>query len=158
MNGLYQISNFGNVKSLNLKGGSLLKPELISGYLRIGLYKNNNYKHYLIHRLVAETFIPNPDNLPQVNHKDENKTNNNVENLEWCDRKYNMNYGTRNEKHFSKLRKKVAQYTLDGELIKIWDSTQECTKYGFHQANVSACARGKINTAYGFKWIYVNNE
>lgn len=82
-----------------------------------------NYKRYKVHRLVAETYLPNPDNLPQVNHRDEDKTNNCVENLEWCDASYNLNYGTRNERAAKsntngKRSKPVSQYSLDGQLIK----------------------------------------
>ena len=106
MNGLYEISNLGRVKAL-LKtvscwnGFSTITytmPEKIlaqrkrSGYLAVGLTKDNKQSTFSIHRLVAEAFIPNPDELPQVNHKDEDKTNNCVNNLEWCDNKYNINY------------------------------------------------------------------
>ena len=99
--GLYEVSNLGRVRSVekcdrfNRKILSkILKPNYVSGYLRVGMYKNKTFKYYLIHRLVAQAFLPNPDNLPQVNHKDEDKSNNRVDNLEWCDRSYNMNYGT----------------------------------------------------------------
>ena len=99
--GLYEVSNLGRVRSVercdrfNRKIVSkILKPNYVSGYLRVGMYKNKTFKYYLIHRLVAQAFLPNPDNLPEVNHKDEDKSNNRVDNLEWCDRSYNMNYGT----------------------------------------------------------------
>ena len=99
--GIYEVSNLGRVRSVercdrfNRKIVSkILKPNYVSGYLRVGMYKNKTFKYYLIHRLVAQAFLPNPDNLPQVNHKDEDKSNNRVDNLEWCDRSYNMNYGT----------------------------------------------------------------
>ena len=106
--GLYQVSNFGRVKSLakykNGNGGSkfwrkerILKPANTGrGYLMVVLIKEKKRTTYILHRLVAQAFIPNPNNLPQINHKDENKTNNVVSNLEWCDNKYNSNYGTRN--------------------------------------------------------------
>lgn len=106
--GFYQVSNLGRVKSLAKyqkgNGGSIfwrketiLKPANSGrGYLMVVLIKNKKRKSYILHRLVADAFIPNPYNLPQVNHKDENKTNNVVSNLEWCDNKYNSNYGTRN--------------------------------------------------------------
>ena len=95
--GKYQISNLGRVKSLgNLqtKKEKLLKTNIRNGYYTAYLYKNNEKKSLLCHRLVAEAFIPNPDNLPQVNHKDENKLNNRVDNLEWCTIKYNINYSS----------------------------------------------------------------
>lgn len=100
--GKYEVSNLGNVRSLNynhtgeiklLKQGTNKK-----GYKLVNLCKNGKQKCYLIHRLVAMTFIPNPNNLPIINHKDENKVNNNVKNLEWCTIAYNNNYGTRNER------------------------------------------------------------
>ncbi len=95
--GLYEISSYGRVKSL--KNSIILRPKKEpTGYLRCNLYLNKNVKTVSIHRLVAQAFIPNPDNLPEVNHKDEDKTNNKVDNLEWCDHKYNSNYGTRKER------------------------------------------------------------
>ena len=102
--GLYEVSSYGRVKSLEIsyvrKDGRMYhKPEIIlspknngKGYFTICLYKNKTHKYYLIHRLVAQIFIPNPDNLPEVNHRDEDKTNNRVDNLEFCDHKYNVNY------------------------------------------------------------------
>ena len=109
--GLYQISNFGNVKSLKKKAGHSTRCEKIlkthldkDGYVYVTLCKNNKTHLATIHRLIAEAFIPNPDNLPQINHKDEDKTNNNIDNLEWCTCKYNINYGTRTERAFFKRR------------------------------------------------------
>lgn len=91
--GLYEVSSFGRVR--NVRSGRILRPGLHhSGYLNCVLSVKGNRNTFVIHRLVAEAFIPNPDCLPQVNHKDENKTNNNVDNLEWCTSKYNINYGT----------------------------------------------------------------
>lgn len=105
----YEISNLGNVK--NAKGKILKHRINKGGYLDINLYKDGKSKSYLIHRLVAEAFIDNPNNLPQVNHKDENRQNNSVENLEWCDSKYNNNYGNRNLKvSKSKLGDKNPMY------------------------------------------------
>ena len=106
--GLYEVSNLGRVRSLDMyvkvgygnyrlhKGKVLSPTKNKNGYLKVNLYCNGKQKTIDVHRLVTEAFLPNPDNLPQVNHKDEDKTNNRVENLEWCDHKYNMNYGTRN--------------------------------------------------------------
>ena len=95
--GLYQVSNLGGIKSLGNSQNrkeKLLRTSIRNGYCTTYLYKNNKKKSFLCHRLVAEAFIPNPDNLPQVNHKDENKLNNCVENLEWCTAKYNVNYSS----------------------------------------------------------------
>ena len=112
---LYQISNLGNVKSVEKYVNSCLKHNTKikrkekmlkqynkSGYLQVALSKNGIKMFFLVHRLVAQAFIPNPNNLPQINHKDENKQNNNINNLEWCDRKYNCNYGTRNSKIYNR--------------------------------------------------------
>ena len=102
--GLYEVSSYGRVRSLDryVKGksyrlhkGKVLSPGKNSrGYLSAVLSYNGKHKAITVHRLVAETFLPNPDNLPEINHKDEDKTNNSVDNLEWCDRSYNNNYGT----------------------------------------------------------------
>lgn len=111
--GLYQVSNYGKVRSLDkkvkgsnqygkiffvTKKGKQLKSRIKNGYCNVHLIKNGVLKEFTIHRLVAEAFIPNPNNLPQVNHKDENKANNYVENLEWCTRSYNCSYGSRCER------------------------------------------------------------
>lgn len=95
--GLYEVSSFGNVRSIkrNTTNGKIMKLQKTkTGYYRVGLCKNNKVKCYSVHRLVAQAFIPNLNNLPQVNHKNECKTNNNVENLEWCTMLYNVRYGT----------------------------------------------------------------
>ena len=161
--GLYQVSNFGNIMSLNYSNtgkAKLMNPrERKDGYLQVHLYKNRKPKMFQVHRLVAEAFIPNPDNLPEVNHKDEDKTNNSVENLEWCTREYNNNYGTHNKRVSKKmtngkLSKIVLQYSLDGELIREWPSTRECERNGYYHGNVVACCRGERNFHKGYIWIY----
>ena len=149
--GHYQVSNFGRVKSIKFGKERILKPVTnSSGYLLVELYKNNIKKKYSVHRLVAEAFIPNPYNLPQVNHKDENKLNNNVDNLEWCTNEYNINYGTRTERY----SKPVLQYTLDGEFVREWPSARECGRNGFNQGSVSACCRGELKKHKGYIWKY----
>lgn len=163
--GLYQISNFGRVKSLNYRNTGkeqLLKPALnTTGYFCVMLCKP--LKRFLIHRLVAKAFIPNPDNLPCVNHKDENPTNNHVDNLEWCTQLYNVNYGN----GIIKRCKKVYQYTLDGELVKEWDSAMECSRNGFKREHIIYCCRGgfirkgkwvNVTQHRGFKWSYEKKE
>ena len=169
--GLYQVSNLGRAKSLDryikgkghslqFKKGRILKPmKDNNGYLKVRLCNGEKSKTFNLHRLVAEAFIDNPDNLPQVNHKDENKTNNVVTNLEWCDSRYNKNYGTRNKRISEKmtngkLSKPVLQYDLEGNLIREWKSTMECGRNGFNHGAVNACCLGKLKTYKGFIWEY----
>ena len=150
----YTISDKGEIVNTNtnkeLKG--YIRKD---GYVIISLSKGGKkYKCYL-HRLVAETFIPNPDNLPQVNHKDENKTDNCVSNLEWITPKDNCNYGTRNERQGLGHSKPIEQYDLDGNLIKEWDSAAQVERdLGFNHQNISKCCLGQQKTAYNYKWRY----
>lgn len=156
----YQISNYGNVKSLNYNRTGeerILKPKKEkNGYLRIHLCNNKKYYFRLIHRLVCAAFVKNPDNLPQVNHIDENKENNHVDNLEWVSPKENINHGTRNERVSKIFSKQVNQYDLNDNLIKTWKSQHEIEKcLGYPQGHISECCNGKIKTAYGFIWKFV---
>ena len=205
-NGLYQISSYGRVKSLRNKYGTyrekILKQLLNKfGYLQVNLNKEGKMKTFYVHRLVAQVFIDNPNNHPQVNHKNEDKTDNCVDNLEWCTQKYNLNYGSRiakavastdyksivekrkidykaiaakidykartakmdykaiGRKNAEKLSKQVYQYDLNGKLIKIWQSTRDCSRNGYKQPNVSACCRNRYmregNNVYkGYIWSY----
>ena len=150
--GLYEVSDKGRVKSIGYGKEKILKPFRNKyGYLQIGLRKNREQKWYLVHRLVAQTFIPNPDNLPQVNHKDEDKENNSVHNLEWCDSKYNINYGTRNDR----CSKPVLQYTKYGGFVKEWKSATDVEmNLGYFQNNISYCCTGKQKSAYNFIWKF----
>lgn len=159
----YQISSNGRIKSLNYRNTGkehILKPvKTKCGYLQVRLYDKNKYYHLYVHRLVAEAFLPNPDNLPCVNHKDECKTNNIVSNLEWCDYKYNSNFGTAiqrcSEKKINgKKSKSVLQYDLEGNLIKEWKSLSECGRNGFNPGSISACCRGKLKTHKKYIWKY----
>lgn len=170
--GLYQCSNLGRVRSLDrwenggygttrLRKGKILKPlKSTNGYLRVCFLKDSKGQYYLIHRIVAETFIPNLDNLPCVNHKDEDKTNNCVDNLEWCSYQYNNNYGTRNQQVSDKLTngkrsKAVYQYTLDGEFIREWQSMNEVQRQlGYDNSHIGKCCLGKQKQSYGYKWRY----
>lgn len=155
--GLYQISNQGRVKSLWFGKEKILKGGKARGYLIIGLYKDGKLVMKLVHRLVAEAFLPNPQNLQEVNHKDENKENNNVENLEWCDRKYNCNFGTRNKKIAEKQGKRVAQIdAVTGEVVRQWASTKECGRNGYSHGNVVECCNGLRKTHKGYIWKYIN--
>ena len=148
--GHYQVSNLGRVKSIKFGKEIILKQKINGGYYSVNLSKNGIVKTYFVHRLVAEAFIPNPNNYKEVNHKDEDKSNNIVTNLEWCDRKYNQNYGTKNEK----FSKKVYQYTLDGQFVKEWPSTMDCGRNGYIQQAISSCCLGKLKTYKGFIWSY----
>lgn len=150
--GLYQISNLGRVKSLHFSKELLLKPRLTGrGYCQIDLQRNKDIKHALVHRLVAEAFIPNPDNLPYVNHKDEDKTNNRVDNLEWCTQLYNIRYGTG-------LRRRVAtQYkpVLCVEKGIIYPSQVEAGKQlGMSHRHINDCCKGRRHTTGGYHWKY----
>lgn len=160
--GLYKVSNQGRLKRFYKYGKEkILKPTKMNcGYLVAHLYKNGVDEKKLVHRIVAETFLPNPLNLSEVNHKDEDKTNNIVENLEWCDRSYNVNYGDRNRKvskrNINGIKSKITlQYTKSGDFICEWPSVNEVErKLGYLASNIASCCRGKIKSAYGFIWKY----
>ena len=145
--GLYGITTEGDVYSYKRK--KFLKPGVNGiGYLYVSLCKDGKIKNYGVHRLAAEAYIPNPDNLPQVNHKDENKANNCLQNLEWCDSKYNNNYGTRNDK----IKKPILQYDLDGNLIREWECATDVGQEV--RANICNCLKGNRKSAYGYIWKY----
>ena len=154
--GLYEVSDQGRVKSLKFRKERIMK-QLITpkGYIRVGLRKNGYQKMCKVHRLVAQTFIPNPQNLPQVNHIDENPSNNKVENLEWCDAKYNNNYGTHNRRIADKKSKPVIQYTKSGELVREWKSIKDVERnLGYYSQNISQCCTGRYKSAYNFIWKF----
>lgn len=181
--GLYEVSDFGRVKSLQRKVSSairnnttitrkerLLKQGDNRGYKSVVLQIVGDNKNQCkrVHRLVAEVFLPNPLNKPIINHKDCDPSNNHVGNLEWCTQSYNIQYSwnlgrKKVSDEFKKPRfgrenksaRQVVQMTLSGEFVKEWD----CVSYierdlGFSRPNICKCCRGKINTAYGFKWKY----
>lgn len=157
--GLYQVSDWGRVKSLNyLHTGVerlLVGIKNKDGYLRVCLWKDGKRKWCKVHRLVTQAFIPNPYGLPQVNHKDENPANNVVSNLEWCDCKYNINYGTHNERIAKALSKPVYQYTKDGSLVRSYPSVREAERRtGYRNSTISECCNGKQKSAYGYLWSY----
>lgn len=150
----YMVSNLGRVKSLNYGKEKLLKPGFNGRYYFVYFCKEGKQKNYKVHRLVAQAFIPNPNNLPEVNHIDENKTNNRVDNLEWCDRKYNINYGTRTEK----TRKPILQFTKNGEFVKRWNSGMDIEReLEFNSGNISSCCLGKLKTCCGYKWGFAED-
>ena len=158
--GLYEVSNWGRVKSLKFGKERILKPGTNKyGYLIVILCKNGKVKSFSVHRLVAEAFLPNPHNYPCVNHKDECKTNNNVNNLEWCTYTYNNNYGTKIERisknrDTSKYFKPILQYTLDGVFVREWKSIAEAGRNGFNQGHITDCCRGVRKTHKGFIFKY----
>lgn len=157
--GKYQVSNMGRIKFLKFKKIRILRSEKdVNGYLRVTLHKNGIIKRYKVHRLVAQAFIPNPNNLPQVNHKDEDKTNNNVSNLEWCDAKYNMNYGTARKRMIEKIQKVVIQIDINTNVIvNIFPSVKEAkTQTGI--CHISSCCRNERKSAGGYKWKYKESQ
>lgn len=154
--GLYKISNKGRVKSLYNGSERILRPSwMTGGYLYVVLCKNGNQSNQRIHRLVAKAFIPNPENLPEINHKDENKKNNCVENLEWMRHIDNCNYGSRNER----LSRKLLQYSKDGKFIMEWPGAHEVERVlGIDQGNISKCCKGKLKSSGGFIWKYKEKD
>ena len=162
--GLYQVSNMGRVKSLGRKDrfGRVIKERILepaathNGYLRVGLHVDGKRKMLRVHRLVCEAFHENPDNKSEVNHVNENKTDNRACNLEWSTRTENCNHGSRNERVAKALSKPIGQFSLDGKLIKVWQSACEARRQtGFDQGYVGAVARGKFKQAYGYIWKYI---
>lgn len=170
--GLYQVSNYGNIKSIARQGTKehiMIKSKNHQGYLQIKLTKHSISKTKKVHRLVAEAFIPNPYNLPQVDHIDDNKENNCVSNLQWITNEDNMakawKTGARTLKKSYKRGKdnvnsrSVMQYDLQGNFIKLWYCIKDIErKLGFDNRNISACCRNKKKTAYGYKWKYALTE
>lgn len=179
--GKYSVSNLGNVRrnehytivrptSQHPNGAKMFyKEKEVKGYINVDNYKVVYLCTYAgkrmikkVHRLVAEAFIPNPNNLPQVNHKDEDSLNNSIDNLEWCDAKYNANHGTRNDRLRKQSGIKVAQYDTSGNLIKVWDSLSQAAQ-SFGCSTTSAirkvCKKCKgRNTYKGYIWKYVDTK
>ena len=157
--GLYQVSNLGKVKSLNFnhtKKEKILKLQSGKyGYLLVSLCKEGKGKTYQVHRLVAQAFIPNLENKPQVNHKDEDKTNNKVENLEWVTSKENCNYRTRNERMANSKSKPIYGINIKTNEKIEFLSTMEAERNGFDASNIVHCLKGKRKSHKGYKWYYV---
>lgn len=145
--GLYAITSCGRVWSYTSK--KFLRPiKQTLGYLTVALSKNGSVRIHLVHRLVAEAYIPNPDNLPEVNHKDECKTNNCIKNLEWCTRQYNSNYGSRT----SSFRKKVYCVELD----KVFSSVAQATRELGIGHHIVTCCKNPEKTCGGYHWRYAD--
>lgn len=164
--GTYKVSNLGRVRGMY---GKILRPLVRRhGYLSVFLYgKGNNarkYKQFSIHRLVAEAFVENPNGYAEVNHLDEDKTNNRADNLEWCDHKYNTNYGTAQKRRAEKRRngpksRPVDQLDMDGNYIQTFPSMAEAKRlYGFAQSNIFYAINGRYAHAYGYKWRYATKS
>lgn len=184
--GLYEVSNLGRVKSLGntrkcsrFKGiVTIMKQEVSKvGYYRVSLRKEGKYKHWGVHRLVAIAFLPNPNNLPVVNHKDENPKNNCVDNLEWCTQQYNITYGTAKKRQVAAFKKsnvdkchyykglatknrlKVGSYEkpvhqidpVTGEIIQTFRCIREAER-SFNTKHVSSVINGRRRTAKGYFW------
>ena len=163
--GYYQVSNLGKVRSLDrfingnnckrLKKGKILKPFVNNrGYELVILSLRQKTKHFQIHRLVAETFIPNPDNLPCVNHKDENPKNNKIDNLEWCTVKYNINYGTAIKRRVEKRSKPIIQYDKNFNIVAEWKSCTEPPKEKYDYSAITKCCKNIYKTHKGYIWRY----
>ena len=145
--GIYEVSSCGQVRRLHKDKRSspfkILKLDTLRGYKKVHLYKNGSGKPFQVHRLVAEAFIPNPENLSQVNHIDENPSNNCVENLEWCDPKYNVNYGTGIARQVEKRSKIVLCFDLDMNFLREYPSTAEAARsLDLSQGCIVACCNG----------------
>ncbi len=167
--GLYKVSNLGRILSLNYRRtgrAEVMTPgETPKGYFRVELWKNEKKKKCLVHRLVAFTFLENPENKPYVNHKiegDKGKKINMVffnedgsvdkekTTIEWCTPKENNDYGSHNERVAKSRLKPILQLSLSGDLIREWPSIKECSRNGFSQSAVSECCNGKRKTHKGF--------
>ena len=158
--GLYRVSNLGRVKSFYGLKEKILKPQIVRGYYRVVLYKQSIKKNYSVHRLVWSTFNGQmPENM-QVNHINEIKTDNRLENLNLMTAKENCNWGTRNERFAKKQTngkksKPVLQFTLDNILVKEYPSIHQAEREtGFANQHISACCNGKYKAAYGYIWKY----
>lgn len=167
--GVYQVSDKGRVKCLNYRHTGiekLMTPQNNGhGYYWVAFRFNGKHKkdYKYVHRLVAEAFLENPQNYSDINHKDEDRSNNCADNLEWCTTKYNLAYGSRHEREIETQRKThpnriaVLQFSKDGSLIGKYGSQREAQREtGVHSSSVSACCNGKLKTAGGYVWKYNN--
>lgn len=182
--GLYQVSNMGRVKSVERviwdnRGYYKTVPERIlkagkinGGYMQVGLCKEGKTKKYLVHQLVASAFVENPEGYKEINHISEDKTNNKAENLEWCSRSYNVNYGTRNNRMAEKLRgmkqseeqiKKKSRPVLginkvSGLIVEFNSAREASRQLVINQSSIWECCQGKRKSAGGYTWHYVEDK
>lgn len=163
--GLYKATTNGDIISVKKNKVMCAYVDNRSGYVQLCLRKNKKDKRYYVHTLIMLTFVgPKPIGM-DINHKDENKQNNSLSNLEYCTRSYNINYGNRNQKvslalmyHPNKI-KPVLQFTKDGKLIKRWPSASQIEReLGYFQAAISSCCVGKTKTSYGYIWHYEEEQ
>lgn len=159
--GLYQVSNLGRVK--RLKGKYVSAERMVNpsrhtdGYLQFNLCKNGKRKNHKIHRLVAQAFIPNPENKPEVNHIDEDKTNNNINNLEWSTRKENVNHGTRNERVSKTMSTPIIAINLKTGESKDFYGVRECARQlGLNSRHITPVLKGRRKSTGGYTFKYVN--
>lgn len=152
--GKYQVSNLGRVRNIQKENYILKFSNDGKGYQKVKLCNNGKCKSFRVHRLVAQVFIPNPNNLPEINHIDYNRLNNNINNLEWCDRKYNMNYSVKANRFHNK---QVICIMNDKKII--YNSIDEASKKtGIHRSNIGRCCNKKRKTAGGFIWMFTKGE
>lgn len=155
--GLYQASNLGRIRNV-LKGRILRGAINRGGYIQLKLSNNGIDSRFIVHRLVAMTFIPNPNNYPIINHKDENKINNRIDNLEWCDHKYNNTYGSAINKYQTLANKKytpVLQFSKDNVFISEYNSVNEAGYLNnINPCCISSCLTGHTKSSGGFIWKY----
>lgn len=158
--GYYKISTYGNIFGIK-RGKPLSQFSDKRGYMRVNLCKNGKRQYQLtVHRLIAKTFLPYPPKKlktwrVEVNHKDENKLNNRIENLEWCEGEYNNEYGTHRERSKLKMQKPIAQYKLDGTLVKIYPSIKKAeNELGYPHTNHISPKKEEYKIAHGFIWKY----
>jgi hypothetical protein len=154
----YEVSNLGKIK--NKTTGRIRKTSINNkGYEQFIVYIDKKPKTFYVHRVVANNFLENLNNLPEVNHKDKNKLNNRVDNLEWCDGCYNLHYGTRIERIINKKKPlyiKIIQKDKNKNIIKIWENIDEIVcNNNYHRSNIYKCCQGKLKTAYGYIWNYL---
>ena len=159
----YEVSDHGRVKSLarDYHYGShedmILYQGDWRGYKCVTLFRSGKRHHKLVHRLVADAFIPNPDKLPIINHKDETPANNRADNLEWCTYRYNIHYGGCRDKISKSVSRKVIQLTKDGSIVAVWDSmTKAAASTGACLSEISRCCKNNRLSAGGYKWRRFN--